>query len=579
MTAARRSETTPATRRAMRAFRSVFFIVFVFSFFINLLALVSPFYMLQVYDRVLTSGSKETLYVLTLLAVGLLSVNAFLELVRSRVMTRIGNRLDAALGPELFAAVFRRRVEAPEAGGGQTLRDLDTMRHFVTGPGFLAFFDAPWTPAYIGLIFLFHPALGAVALAGAALLFALAVLTELATRSPVREAARQTHSAHRFVEQALRNAEAVDAMGMGERLRERWLERSLGGVLMQSTGADRSSILSATAKFIRPVLQVAVLGVGAFLVLEQQISAGVMIAASIVMGRALAPVEASISHWRALVASREARRRIDALLELENARPPRMPLPAPQGQVRVSNVTAAPPGSPRPVLVNVEFAAEPGELVAVVGRSASGKSSLARLLVGVWRPTVGHVRLDGADLRDWDPHQLGRHIGYLPQDVELFEGTVADNIARFERGAGGQPDAEAVVAAARLAGAHEAILALPQAYETRLGDGGAQLSGGQRQRVALARALYGDPRLLVLDEPDANLDEDGRAALAAALQRLREGGRTVFVISHRAQSLGGVDRLLIVEQGRVRAVAARPAGPMAEASRVVDLADKQSRGG
>ncbi|MEL6977882.1 MAG: type I secretion system permease/ATPase [Pseudomonadota bacterium] len=560
--------------RMMRRFRLVFIIVFIFSLVVNLLALVSPFYMLQVYDRVLTSGSLDTLYALTALAFALLAINGLLELARTRLMTRLGNRLEADLGPDVFSAAFRRRVERPEAGGGHALRDLDQIKGFMTGPGYLAFFDAPWIPAYLALIFLFHPLLGAIALAGAMTLFLVAVAGELLTRGPVRRAADESRAAYRFVEQALRNAEAAQAMGMQTALRERWREQSLGGAIQSSQGADRSGVLNAMAKAIRPSLQVAILGAGAYLAVRQIVSPGVMIAASIVMGRALAPVEAAIAHWRNFVAARAARSRLEDLFERYEAPEPRTALPAPAGRIAIEAATAAPPGGGQPVIVNASFSAEPGELLAVLGPSASGKSSLARLLVGVWRPSVGHVRLDGADLSDWDAAQLGRHIGYLPQDIELFEGTVAENIARFDR-----VDAGAVVRAASLAGAHEAILALPEAYDTKLGEGGAVLSGGQRQRVALARALYGDPRLIVLDEPDANLDDVGRAALTAALSRLREAGRTVFLISHRVQGLGKADRVLLVERGRVRMMApqARPEAVAASEPRIVELGPQGRR--
>lgn len=530
----------------MRSARSAFVFIGLFSFFLNLLMLVSPFYMLQIYDRVLSSGSKDTLYVLTMLAVGLLAVGSMLELVRSRILVRLGERIDVHLNDAVYDALSQRRLETAK-GGAQPLRDLETVRQFMSSAGLVAFFDAPWTPAFIALIFLFHPWLGMIALFGAVILFAIALMSEALTRDRLRRSAGNTMAGQAMVEANLRNAEAARAMGMTEALRRRWLNRHVEGLTHQSVANDRSGMLTAIAKLVRPTLQIAMLGVGAFLVIEQQITAGVMIAGSIIMGRALAPVEASIAHWRSFVAARSARGRIRELLEAHPAPDERMSLPEPKGALTVEGVTLLAPGATQPILMGVSFAVQPGEVVGVTGPSGAGKSSLARLLTGVWRPRVGNVRLDGADLSDWNPEELGQYVGYVPQDVELFDGTVAENIARFQ-----EVQADKVVEAAQLAGAHEMILRLPLGYDTPIGEAGATLSGGQRQRVALARAVYGLPKVIVLDEPNASLDTDGEKALSQALKRLRELKRTVVMIAHRNNGLGPVDQILMVENGRVK---------------------------
>jgi len=532
--------------QALASARGVFAVVGGFSLFINLLMLVSPIYMLQVYDRVLTSRSEDTLIMLTVLAVGLLAINAVLELARSKLLVRLGGRLDARLNDRVFAARFDHALAGGVGAHGQPLRDLEQLRAFLTGPGLVALFDVPWTPLFIALIFLFHPVLGAVALIGAVLLFAIALGSELATRGPQQRAATHAIQAHDFADAAVRNAEAIRAMGMLPGLRHRWLARHQAALAHQATAADRAAGLNAGAKFIRPGLQIAVLGLGAYLVILEQITPGVMIATSIIMGRALAPVEATINHWRSFIGARGAHGRLDELLGRHGAPAERMPLPPPEGRLRLEGVTALPPGARAPVLHGISFELARGELLGVIGPSAAGKSTLARMLVGVWPPTSGHVRLDGAELRDWSPAELGRHIGYLPQDVELFDGTVHENIARF-----GAPDPEGVVAAARTAGAHEMILALSDGYDTRIGEAGSVLSGGQRQRIGLARALYGAPALIVLDEPNANLDGEGEEALRTSLGSLKALGRTVVVISHRPNILATVDTLLMLRDGRI----------------------------
>ncbi|MEX2642192.1 MAG: type I secretion system permease/ATPase [Acetobacterales bacterium] len=537
------SELSNALGRARGAFAAVGF----FSFVLNLLVLTVPLYMLQVYDRVLTSRNENTLLMLTVLAVGLLVAVGLFEFIRSRILVRIGVQLDEQLNTRLMETLLAARLRRPEAGT-QALRDLETLRQFLTGPGLLALCDAPWTPLFIALIFLLHPLLGFVALGAACILFTLAFVGEMVTRKKLRDSAAQTMQAHEFAESSLRNAEAIAAMGMMPGLMRRWLERHETGLALQAEASDRSGTITALVKMFRPLAQVAILGCGALLAIEQIVTPGIMIAASIVMGRALAPVEAAIASWRNVVAARAARARIEEVLAEYPLRPESMSLPPPQGMVSVERVVAAPPGCEAPVLRGLSFKLYPGEIVGLVGPSAAGKSTLARLLVGVWCPGAGHVRLDGADVYDWNAVELGPHVGYLPQDVELFDGTVVDNICRF-----GDPESAKVVEAARSAGVHDMILRLPDGYDTVIGAGGGRLSGGQRQRIGLARALYGGPALVVLDEPNSNLDSEGEEALRRALLALKEKGATVVVIAHRPSVLTAVDKIMFLREGMIQA--------------------------
>lgn len=538
---------TPKTdlQRALKAARSTFATVGVFSLFINLLMLTAPLYMLQIYDRVLSSKSESTLVMLTIVAGGLLLVLGLLEVVRSRVLVRVGTKLDQQLSNRVFSAIFSYNLKKAGQGSSQSLRDLDTLRQFLTGSGLNAFFDAPWTPLFIAVIFLFHPLLGFVALGGAIAIFILALLNELITRKPLSEANQENVQANKFADASLRNSEVLAAMGMTPGLRQRWADRHENTLALQAVASDRAGTITATSKAFRLMLQVAILGTGAYLAIQQIITPGVMIAASIIMARALAPVEQAIGSWRQFIGARSAYGRLQELLAAIPEQEERMPLPAPEGRLETEKVVATPPGSKQVVLKGVSFALEPGESLGIIGPSAAGKSSLARLLIGVWPPASGHVRLDGADIYDWDHTELGPYLGYLPQDVELFDGTVSENIARFQ-----EPDPDKVVAAAKKADVHEIILGLPDGYDTLIGNDGASLSGGQRQRVGLARALYGDPRLIVLDEPNANLDSAGETALRQALDTLKAEGRTTVVISHKPSLLSVVDKMLVLKNGQ-----------------------------
>ncbi len=540
-----------------------------FSFFINLLMLVSSIYMLQVYDRVLASRSGHTLFYLSLLAAGCMAVLALLEIVRSRLLVRMGARFDAQLSAKVFSATL--------LGGrsGQMLRDLDNLRGFLTGPHALSLLDAPWSPIFIALVYVLHPWLGHVALLGGGVLLALGVWNERYTKAPLAEAGKQMSGATQFAEISARNAEAVAAMGMLAGLKGVWQKHHDLGIGLQGQASDRAGNVAAIAKAVRIFLQIAILGVGAWLVIRQDATGGVMIASSIIMGRGLAPVEASIGGWKSFLMARESYQRLYKQFgnDVEGVAP--MSLPAPKGALRFEAVTAGPPESGRATVRNLNFAVDAGTCLGITGPSGAGKSTLARLAVGIWRAQSGAVRLDGVLFADWRREEVGPHVGFLPQDIELFPGTVAQNIARF-----GEVDSRQVVEAAQLAGAHQTILDLPQGYDSQVGPGGANLSGGQRQRIGLARAFYGRPSLVVLDEPTSNLDAEGEAAVRQAMDQLRQLGSTVLVIAHRPALLGGTDNLLVLMSGQIanfgatseimpvitRRVVTRPDGGNAESS-------------
>lgn len=553
----------------------------VFSFFLNLLMLVVPLYMLQVFDRVLSSRSESTLLMLTVVAGFMLLILAVLEVVRARVLVRTGVKFENLLKNRVFAAVFERSVGAPGGTRTQALQDLDAVRQFLTGSGLFALLDAPWAPIFIGVIFLLHPWLGSAALGGALLLLALALLNEALTRRPLKAASERAIKAHNFAEVSLNNAEILKAMGMLGGIRSRWHQHRLAAVSHQARASDRAGIILAGTKFVRLYLQILLLGIGAYLAMQQLITPGVMIAAAILMGRALAPVELAVGNWRSFVTARAALGRLNDLLDSVPAERPGMRLPRPQGRIQFEQVIAtAPGGDPAsPILKGVSFQLTPGEALGVIGPTAAGKSTLARILVGVWRATRGTVRLDGADVYEWSGSDLGSHIGYQPQEVKLFDGTVAENIARF-----GKVDAEAVVAAARQAAAHELILRLPGGYDTLIGAYGHTLSGGQRQRIGLARALYGDPSLIVLDEPNTNLDQPGERALLATIAALKQAGKTLVIVAHRPNILASVDRILCLNEGFVDMLGSRdeviarftlPPPALAVGGRIVSIADSR----
>jgi ATP-binding cassette subfamily C exporter for protease/lipase len=532
---------------ALNQFKGVFKTVGVFSMAINLLMLVPSIYMLQVYDSVLSSRNLMTLAMLSLITLLFYAIISGLEWVRSQVLIRVGAQVDALLSERIYTAAFEQNLKKNNFQAGQALTDLTTIRQFVTGQGLFALFDAPWFPIYLAVNFLFDFWLGMFSLIGTAILIALAWANDRVSSKPLSEASQLAMVSGAMATNNLRNAEVIESMGMLPNLRARWHKLHQQFLAQQAIASDKASVVTAVTKLFRLTLQSYILGLGAWLVIEGRLTPGMMIAGSILMGRALSPVEQLIAVWKQVAGVKTAWKRLDDLLQQNPARTTGMPLPAPSGQLSIENVTAAPPGGQVAVLKGVQLSLAAGEVLAIIGPSASGKSSLARLMVGIWPAQMGKVRLDGADLYQWNKDTLGQHLGYLPQDIELFAGTVAENIARF-----GAVDSEKVIAAAQLAGVHDMVLRLPKGYDTPIGDGGAGLSGGQQQRIGLARALYGQPALIVLDEPNSNLDDAGEAALIQAIRELKAQQRTVVLITHRMPILTISDKLLVLNEGSVQ---------------------------
>jgi ATP-binding cassette subfamily C exporter for protease/lipase len=550
----RKKQDSAEIAHVLQAMRRTFIAAGGFSFCINLLMLAPALYMLQIYDRVLMSRSSTTLLALTLILLAAYLLLGLMDWVRAQLLMRAGIELDHRLRDRVFTATCQARLAGMGGNPALALSDLNQLRQFLAGNALFALFDAPWTPIYLLVISLLHPWLGLMSLAGGLLLLGLNYLNQRVTRTPLAEANTASMAASQFADNQLRNVEAIEAMGMLGDLRRRWLAMHREGLALQQLAGDRAAWIGTLSRFLRMALQSLILGLGALLVIDGQMSAGGMIAASILMGRALAPVEQAIAAWKNYASARASYGRLNKLLAAVPAPPERMPLPRPLGRLAVEAAHAVAPGTQTPVVRNVSFALAAGEALGIVGPSASGKSTLARLLVGVWPCAAGKVRLDGVDIASWDKAQAGPWLGYLPQDVELLEGTIAENIARFA-----EVDAAKVVKAAQTANVHEMILRFPQGYDTRIGPGGGFLSGGQRQRIALARAVYGSPALLVLDEPNSNLDEAGESALIAAVKDMKAAGATVVVVSHRQGILGVMDTLLVMRDG-----AAQVLGPRAD---------------
>ncbi|MXQ11387.1 type I secretion system permease/ATPase [Microvirga makkahensis] len=547
-------EESTEVQDALKACLPSFTNVAVFSAVVNILALTGSVYMLQVYDRVLSSRSIPTLVGLSLLALAAYALSGGLDMLRGRMLARIGARFDEILAPRVFDLVATMPLKGAKTSESmQPIRDVDTIRGFLSGLGPTALFDMPFMPIFLIGCFMIHPWIGVMSVIGGVCIIILTIYTDVKSKEPSYEVTKSGAERHAMAETSRRNAEAIRALGMLGYLGKRYDQVHVRHVNDGLAVSESSAGISAFAKVFRMVLQSGILGLGALLVIEGQMTGGLMIAGSILMSRALAPIEIAVAHWKGFTASRQAYRRLQHIMTLVPPQGQRMPLPAPKQVVSVEEVYVSAPGAQFPIVQAATLRLQAGQGLGLIGPSASGKSTLARALVGVWPTLRGEIRLDGAALDQWEPDSLGRHIGYLPQDVELFEGTVAENISRFHP----NPNPEDVIAAAKTAGAHELILGLPDGYDTRIGESGASLSGGQRQRVALARALYGDPFLVVLDEPNASLDGAGDEALNQAILSVRQRGGIVIVITHRPAALGQVDQVAIMEEGRIRAIGPR----------------------
>lgn len=532
-------------RRARRQSRPLYWFVGIFSFFANMLMLTGPIYMLQVYDRVLGSRSEETLVALSLLVGFLYGMMGVLDYSRGRIMARVGARFQAMLDRRVFDAMIRRSAVAPDPNAQTGLADLESVQRLIASPVLMTVFDIPWTPLFLAGISLFHPWLGLLAIGGGVILVLITLLNQIFSRGPVLKANVASHRASLMSEEIRNEAEMVQSMGMRRAAFDRWKTGRDNSLVETVSAGDVGGTFSALTKSLRMFLQSAMLGLGAYLVLLDQITAGAMIAASILLGRALAPIELAIGQWPLVQRGFKGWRSLSELLSSVSPEQPRTALPRPRARLDVQNLTVLPPGETRAQLKNISFRVEPGQAMGVIGPSGAGKSTLARALTGVWRAAGGSIRLDGATLDQYDPEVLGNHIGYLPQRVQVFDGTIAENIARLSP----RPDDAKVVAAAQKAAAHEMILQFPDGYDTRVRAGGGRLSGGQMQRIALARALYDDPVIVILDEPNSNLDNEGSMALNQAIRQIKAEGRSVLIMAHRPAAIQECDTLLVLDQG------------------------------
>ncbi|MBE7636408.1 type I secretion system permease/ATPase [Sneathiella sp. P13V-1] len=524
--------------------KRVFLLIAIFGLCINMLMLTAPLYMMQVFDRVISSHNTDTLIMLFLIATLALVTMAMLEGVRTFILVRLSSWIDRQLGPGSLNSSIFSQLKQGENPNTQGLRDLGTFRGFLTGAGIFPILDAPFAPLFLGIMFLLHPLLGGIALAGAGILFSFALMNEILTRRPLAMSGQYTIKAMEQAEASARNADVIEAMGMMPALTARWNKINHEAMILQAKASDRGGIISSFSKFFRMILQIGISTAAAWLVIQGDLTAGAMIAASLIMGRALAPVEQAIGTWKGFVGARAAYGRLKSRIEKVEEDEPGMPLPRPKGAISVENVSFVHPGAKKPVLKNISFKINPGEIVGLIGPTAAGKSTLSRIMIGNLHPTSGHSRLDNMDVSEWPSSDRGQYVGYLPQDIELFAGTIKDNISRMREG-----DPDLVVEAAKKAGVHEMILRMEKGYETEIGEGGAALSGGQRQRIALARAIYGNPCLLVLDEPNANLDSDGEAALMKAMDALANDGMTIIIVAHRPNVLRYADKIIVLRDG------------------------------
>ena len=517
-----------------------------FSMFINLLMLVPPLYMLQLYDRVLTSRSESTLYMLTLIVVILFITMGLLEVVRSRMLIKFGNKFANILSNRVFESTFELANKKPEAASSRLMGDLMQLRQYLSGNGLFAFFDTPWIPIYIIVLFMFHIYFGIFAIFAAIVLVCITILNEYSTKEVMDKANVLNRDSMIQLEANIRNAEIINAMGMKTNVRKKWEAKYFGFLTAQNDASNKAGIWSNMSKTLRMFFQSMMLGLGAYLAVNMELSAGMMIAGSIIMGRALAPLDLMIATWKGFSGARMSYKRIDKLLKDFPKNKEYMELPAPKGFLNLEGVYAKPPASEKYTLENINFAINRGDIVGVVGPSAAGKSTLARVLLGVWPVTIGTVRMDGADISQWDREHLGKYIGYLPQDIELFDGTISENIARFT-----EVNPKKVIEAAMKAGVHEMILRLPEGYDTVIGNGAVVLSGGQRQRIGLARAIYDNPVFIVLDEPNSNLDEQGEMSLLKTVEELKSTDTTVVIITHRPSILKATNKILVMNSGKV----------------------------
>ncbi len=537
-------DTTTELKEAILTSKKSFLVVAFFSLFINLLMLVPPLYMLQLYDRVLISRSEGTLVMLTLIVVVLFITMALLDIVRSKVLIKVSNKLDSLLNQRIFDSLFELANKKPGSASSMHLTDLSTIKQFMTGNGLFAFFDAPWLPIYIFVLFIFHPLFGYFAIFATIVLIIFAIVNEYSTKNKLAEANSLGRESTIYVDSNLRNAEIVNALGMKSNIRKRWEEKYFGFLNAQTEASNKAGVWSNITKSSRMLFQSLMLGLGGYLAIHDEVSAGMMIAGSIIMGRALAPLDLIISSWKGFSGARTSYERLDVLLEKFPKDQEYMELSAPTGEVLLENVAVTPPGAKQTSIKGITMAINKGDVVGIIGPSAAGKSSLARIILGLWPLTAGKSRLDKADIYQWDKELLGKYIGYLPQDIELFEGTISQNISRFN-----EVDSKKVLEAAKKAGAHEMILRLPNGYDTVIGAGGATLSGGQRQRIGFTRAIYDNPVLVVLDEPNSNLDDQGEAALVQAIKNLKQNNTTVIIITHRPSILQVTNKVAILKNG------------------------------
>jgi ATP-binding cassette subfamily C protein EexD len=500
--------------------------------------------MLQLYDRVLTSRSEDTLIMLTSIVVVLFITMALLEIVRSKILVRVGNKIDSILSERIFTTLFDLANKSPGKASSMPLSDLTSIRQFMTGNGLFAFFDAPWIPIYIAVLFMFHPVFGYFAIFAAIVLICFTIINEYSTKEKLAEANKLNRASTIYVDSNIRNAEVINAMGMKNNIKHIWQQKYFGFLNAQNDASNKAGIWSNISKSTRMLFQSLMLGIGGYLAIKMEVSPGMMIAGSIILGRALAPLDLIINSWKGFSNARTSYQRLDALLKDFPKDKEYMQLPDPTGEILLEQVVVVPPNAKQPSIKGISMLINKGDVVGIIGSSAAGKSSLARVILGLWPLHAGKARLDKADISQWDKVELGKHIGYLPQDIELFDGTVSQNIARFT-----EVDSKKVVEAAQKAGVHEMILRLPDGYDTLIGSGGSSLSGGQRQRIGFARAIYDNPVLVVLDEPNSNLDEQGEVALIKAIQQLKQTQTTVIIITHRPSILQVTNKLAVIKMG------------------------------